>query len=415
MYVQLDVGWLVHPFLVNNFKITSQKQIQALKGLGLQSVRYVPSKSDVASLPAGPAQPEVPAPEPEPAEASAPAPAPAAEAKRSVDAWRYRIRSCEQRFVQVCSDYELLERTAQPSPAQARVVSEELVDSCLAEIDQAKDVVLHLLSEQIPDAAGSHSVNVSVLSLLLGRTLGMAGQPLRNLGLAALLHDVGKQVHPPAWGIHGMNVHQRAEGSAERVRYEMHVGESVAITERMALPADVSHIIAQHHEWADGTGFPLRLVAADLERSGQILCLVNGYDRLCNPLDTSAALTPHEILALLYSQYREKFLPEVLTAFVRMMGVYPPGSLIELNDGRFGLVTSVNSAYPLKPSIMVHDPGAVDGPLLLLELQASPQLGIRRGLNPSRLPRKVLDALLPRQRICYYFEKGSGVGPAKTL
>lgn len=412
MYVQLDVGWLVHPFLVNNFKITSHKQLQALQGLGLQTVRYVPGKSDASSLPAEPALNDGP-PAQEPAAASEPAPA--AEAKPSVDAWRYRIRSCEQRFVQARSDYDLLERTVQPAPSQARIVSENLIDSCMAEIDQSQDVVLHLLSEQIPDGAGSHSVNVSVLALLLGRTMGLAGQPLRNLGLAALLHDVGKQVHPPAWGIHGMNVQQRAQGSAERVRYEMHVGESVALTRRMALSADVTHIIAQHHEWADGTGFPLRLVAADLERSGQILCLVNGYDRLCNPLDTSAALTPHEILALLYSQYREKFLPDVLVAFVRMMGVYPPGSLVELHDGRFGLVTSVNSAYPLKPSIMVYDPGAPEGPLLLLELQASPQLGIRRGLNPSRLPRKVLDALLPRQRICYYFESGKSAGPAKPV
>lgn len=410
MYVQLDVGWLVHPFLVNNFKITSHKQLQTLKGLGLQTVRYVPGKSDASSLPAAPARTAV-----SPAAESAAAPEPAAEAKPSVDAWRYRIRSCEQRFVQVRSDYDLLERTVQSAPSQARMVSENLIDSCMAEIDQSQDVVLHLLSEQIPDGAGSHSVNVSVLALLLGRSMGLASQPLRNLGLAALLHDVGKQVHPPAWGIHGMNVHQRAQGSAERVRYEMHVGESVALTERMALSADVTHIIAQHHEWADGTGFPLRLVAGDLERSGQILCLVNGYDRLCNPLDTSAALTPHEILALLYSQYREKFLPDVLASFVRMMGVYPPGSLIELHDGRFGLVTSVNSAYPLKPSIMVYDPGALEGPLLLLELQASPQLGIRRGLNPSRLPRKVLDALLPRQRICYYFEAGKGAQPAKSV
>ncbi|GGH58682.1 HD family phosphohydrolase [Comamonas phosphati] len=412
MYVQLDVGWLDHPFWVNNFKITSSQQLQTLKGLGLQTVHYVPGKSDAFSLQAEPVRTDVlPAQE----SAAANQPAPAAEARSPVDAWRCRIRSCEQRFMQVRGDYDRLEKTVQPAPSQARMVGESLIDSCMAEIDQSQDVVLHLLSEQIPDGAGSHAVNVSVLALLLGRAMGMPGQPLRNLGLAALLHDVGKQVHPPAWGIHGMNVQQRAQGSPERVRYEMHVGESVALTRRMALSADVSHIIAQHHEWADGTGFPLRLAAAELERSGQILCLVNGYDRLCNPLDTSAALTPHEILAWLYSQYREKFLSDVLVAFVRMMGVYPPGSLIELHDGRFGLVTSVNSAYPLKPSIMVYDPGAPEGPLLLLELQASPQLGIRRGLNPSRLPPKVLDALLPRQRICYYFEAGKGTRPADSV
>lgn len=413
MYVQLDVGWLVHPFLVNNFKITTPKQLQALKELGLQTVRYDPSRSDLSSLPADLAQV---APSPELAAESPPEAArPGAEAMPSVDAWRYRVKACEQRFVQVQRDYELLERTVQQTPAQARMISENVIDGCMDELAQSQDVVLHLLSEQIPEAAGAHSVNVTVLALLLGRAMGMPGPQLRDLGMAGLLHDVGKQVVPPAPGIHGMNVFQRAESDAERVRYEQHVGESVAVAQRMGLSAAVTTAIAQHHEWADGSGFPLRLLAADTERSGQILCLVNGYDRLCNPLDTSAGMTPHEVLALLYSKYREKFPPEVLATFVRMIGVYPPGSLIELNDGRFGLVTSVNSAYPLKPSIMVYDPGSAAGPLFLLALQESPQLGIRRGLNPSRLPREVLDALLPRQRICYYFEKAVGMGPAKAV
>src|SRR5256885_4206038 len=76
-----------------------------------------------------------------------------------------------------------------------------------------------------------------------------------------------------------------------------------------------------------------------------------------------------------------------------MMGVFPPGSVVELTDGRHAMVMSVNASRPLKPSVMVHDAGvpAAQAPVLALEL--FPELGIRRGVAPAQLPRDALDYL----------------------
>ena len=87
-----------------------------------------------------------------------------------------------------------------------------------------------------------------------------------------------------------------------------------------------------------------------------------------------------------------------------MMGVYPPGSVVQLSDERFALVVSVNSARPLKPSVLIHDPGVPLEEALVVDLEQAGDLGIRRSLRPLQLTKAAIDYLSPRQRMCYFFE-----------
>lgn len=402
MFVQLDVGWLNHPFPVSRFKIASQAQIDTLKSLGLQSVRCVPHKSDDWPSETRP----TPAHEAASASASASEPSPDGGLNMPLSAqhWREQLAGCNARFQQVERGYEMIAAAIAQDPEQAREPAESLVEGCLAELVGPQDVAIHLLSDGVGSSQSVHSVNVTVLSLLLGRALSVDASSLRALGLAALLHDSGKD-QAGADGLHGLALAPVAD-EAQRERYRSHVGESVAIAQRMGLPPAVTTAIAQHHEWADGTGFPLSLVAEDMDLAGQILALINTYDRLCNPGDAQVSpLTPHEALAQLFSRLRDKFAAPVLNAFIRMMGVFPPGSVIELTDGRYAMVMSVNGSRPLKPCVMVHDPLVQSAQAPLLALESCPELGIRRGISPAQLPRDALDYLSPRQRVCYYFER----------
>jgi hypothetical protein len=99
----------------------------------------------------------------------------------------------------------------------------------------------------------------------------------------------------------------------------------------------------------------------------------------------------------------------VLSAFIRMMGVYPPGSVVQLIDGRYALVVSVNSVRPLKPRVIVHEATVPRHEALILDLESQPGIGIRRSLKPAALPADAFDYLAPRQRVAYYFENS---GPA---
>lgn len=97
-----------------------------------------------------------------------------------------------------------------------------------------------------------------------------------------------------------------------------------------------------------------------------------------------------------------------------MMGVYPPGSVVQLTDERYALVVSVNSSRPLKPRVIVYDTRVPKNEALILDLEQNPALGIRRSLKPSGLPRAAMDYLSPRQRICYFFERSVDKVPVEV-
>jgi len=193
--------------------------------------------------------------------------------------------------------------------------------------------------------------------------------------------------------------------------FQEHVAQSVQLGKAMELSRPSLLAIAQHHELADGTGFPARIKVESMTAGARILALVNRYDNLCNPTRPGAALTPHESLALIFAQLKTRFDKTALSAFIRMMGVYPPGSVVQLIDDRYGIVVSVNSTRPLKPRVIVHDAGVPRHEALILDLEHAPQLGIRRSVKPVNLPQASLDYLAPRQRIAYFFEQVEGLPP----
>ncbi|MFT4242067.1 MAG: DUF3391 domain-containing protein [Acidovorax sp.] len=412
MYIQLDVGWMRHPFPVSSFRVASAEQIATLRQLGLTEVRYVPHKSDPGQRELVPSAWSVPAMESAPsngldAGGALPSADRAAQRRRELLEMQNRtLAVCNQRFGEATRQYQSLERVVSDNPLQARATSEELVNGCVDELLENGDSVIRLLSEGVGERNAQHPVNVMVISLLLGRTLGMKSTELHDLGVAALLHDLGKIKLPP-------NLRQPTPSliPMERTRYESHVAESVALAKRMELPEAVVTAIARHHEMADGSGFPLRLYGPDLDRASQVLALVNHYDRMCNPAAGVDALTPHEALSIIFAQLKARFGSVVLGAFIRMMGVYPPGSVVQLVNDRYAIVASVNSSRPLRPKVIVYDPSVPKDEAPILDLEAVPELGIRRCIKPAQLPRDALDYLSPRQRICYFFERAVSPDP----
>lgn len=408
MYVQLDLAWMEHPFPVGSFRIASPEHIQTLRSLGLSELRYIPSKSDPEWALGPPAEgaAAVLSSAGAVAERDAP-PSAVVSAGGAPDAHRIRwveqhraLEACNQRFTDATRRYEEIVQSVQADPQAAHAQSDAMVSGCVSDVLSNSDSVIRLLSEGVGERNALHPINVMVVSLLLGKTLGCKSDELHDLGIAALLHDLGKVMLPPhlAQPFPSMT-------APERLRYQAHVGESVALVERMGFPSAVLTAIAQHHEMADGSGFPLRLLGEDMSRAGHVLAIVNHYDRMCNPVHGGEAFTPHEALSIIFAQLKARFDPVVLGAFIRMMGVYPPGSIVQLVNDRYAIVASVNSTRPLRPKVIVHDPRVPKEEALLLDLETVPELGIRRSLRPSQLPREALDYLSPRLRICYFFER----------
>jgi HD-GYP domain-containing protein (c-di-GMP phosphodiesterase class II) len=235
--------------------------------------------------------------------------------------------------------------------------------------------------------------------MLMGKVCGLAETDLQDLGVGALTHDAGKVELP-------LRLHQPDPRftSAEMSLYRDHVAHGVALGRRMGLTPGALLVIAQHHEHCDGTGFPQGLDINRMSVAARMVALVNRYDNLVHPARGVQALTPHEALSLLFAQGQGRYDPAILSTFVRMMGVYPPGSVVQLTDDRYAIVESVNAGRPLKPKVMVHDPRVPREQALLLDLAAEQHLGIRRAMPVAELPRAAAEYLGPRQRMTWYFE-----------
>jgi putative nucleotidyltransferase with HDIG domain len=426
MFVHLDVGWMSHPFPLSSFRITSPAQVATIRSLGLERVRWSPLQSDpetVASseAPGATAHPVVAANDPDgpdAAGAEAPVTVPGridaagpsieeragAERRRRLDVQREALKTCERQYgeaARACRQtIELVAGRPREARAQAEALAQALVDKMLGD----QELCIRMLTESAADKASTHAMNVGIVSLLMGRCFGFGAEEMQDLGVGAMLHDIGKLDLPPRMR------HREDNFSASEVRvYEEHVELGMVHARRMGLSPGAAAVIAQHHEHADGSGFPAQLNSDRMTMAARIVALVNRYDNLCNPRLLAKAMTPHESLSLLFAQGRSKFDTSILGAFIKMMGVYPPGSTVLLTDDRYGMVVAVNSSRPLKPSVLVHDSGVPREEALVLDLELSPGLGIRRSIKPQQLPPTALEYLAPAPRVAYFFEPAAPV------
>lgn len=395
MFVQLEGGWLSHPFPLSAFKLSSPEQIDTLRQLGLSRVHWVPGKSDPPTD-AGAAQPEALVGVPSGVD-EAPPTGPEVQAQELL-LQRASVQRCESQRTRAETALRQLLSDATTQPQAAGRATLALTQSLLSDMLDEEEVGIRLVGAS-SDRELSHAMNVSVIALLIGRMLGMTEAELLDLGVGALLHDIGKQCLAPRH-------RQQADGqsAAEVQAYREHVDLGVQTGRRMGLSAGALAVLAQHHEQADGGGFPRRLPGDQISLPARVLCIVNRYDGLCNPRNGRPGLTPHEAVALLFAQHRHRFDGTVLNAFIRMMGVYPAGSVVQLTDDRYALVVAANSSRPLKPRVLVFDAAVARAHALLINLEQVRDLGIRRSVHAQRLPAEALHYLNPRPRVAYYFE-----------
>lgn len=392
-----EIGWLRHPFMFNEFLIGNARQIHALQALGLKEIEWIPERSTAEPL----AVAAAPVADEEDFGALALS-GMLDEKKLRIE----RVRRRREQFARREREYEkdavaagdILKQIA-GRPNEAHALAKALVDRVVDGLIGAENEIIQLVNSKVRDAGlAFHSMNVMFLSLMLGKGLGLEREELKALGLGALLHDAGK-----------IEVPQRILRATERTPpeeefYRAHVGYGIkAVAGARDLPTPVRNIIACHHERFDGSGFPNRLAGEKIPKLARLVAIANRYDNLCNPFDLRQAKTPAEAVAHLFRKEAAHFQPEALQAFVRMLGVYPPGSFVSLSNGAIGLVVEVDSRDLLRPTVMLHDADIPRSEALLLELRDT-DLKIAGAVSPATLPVAVVEYLAPRGRLDYYVD-----------
>jgi putative nucleotidyltransferase with HDIG domain len=242
-----------------------------------------------------------------------------------------------------------------------------------------------------------HSLNVMLLSVLLGKTLDLSPEELKVLGEGALLHDIGATRVPDTV------LRNPRRNRYEEEFYRLHTvyGAEIAREIGVLAPSAVE-IIAAHHEYMDGSGYPAGLSGERIPRLARIVGIVNRYDNLCNPLQQMSAMTPAEALSVLFKSDVGRWDPVLLQKLVKVLGVYPPGSLVQLSNGNQGVVVTTNHANALRPTVLVFDPSVPRNEAVIVDLAEAVDVSVDTALRPADLEPAALAYLAPRRRLSYF-------------
>lgn len=401
VYVHLDLKWFEHPFAFNNFRIKDNEQIKIIRSLGLLKVRYDPARSE---LKPPPSVVEIDV------DQLAPLPLtehPALAAKRALIAkikqQRESAARIETAFVDTARTIHNVEKNLLLHPEETIEQANRLVDQIADSILSAPELAIHVMGDKIGgEELYFHSLNVTMLSLMMARDIKMPAEAVRALGMGALFHDIGRREIP-----NQILMKIDPLSQAEQNYYQLHCQYGVDIAQKLKFPAGTLPIIAEHHELYDGSGYPKKLKGEAIRLLPRIVAIANHYDELCNPLNVANAQTPHEALATMFARSRAKFDPKLLQVFVRCLGVYPPGTIVQLSNGAIGMVATINTARPMKPMVVVYDAQVPKEEAILVDMENEGDVNIAKAIRPTQLPREIYNYLSPRKQVSYYFAAGT--------
>ncbi|MFQ5757766.1 MAG: HD-GYP domain-containing protein [Acidiferrobacterales bacterium] len=246
---------------------------------------------------------------------------------------------------------EIMDGTLE-SAREGKVVDTELatkvVDDMVASVGRNPDglIVLSYLKDAEKYNA-LHSIRTCILALAFGRHMAFTKAQLRLIGLGTLLHDVGMVKVPT-------EILEKPAGLSEREfeQMESHVHHGVAILKASpGFPPEAIQLVEQHHERHDGSGYPARLTGEAIGMSGSIGAIVDVYDAITSQRIYRESVSAEDALKRMYEWRHKDFNAELVEEFIKCMGIFPIGSLVELNTGGIGVVITINRVRRLKPKV----------------------------------------------------------------
>ena len=225
-----------------------------------------------------------------------------------------------------------------------------VVEKIIGHLIDVKHIVGKLADIRIlDDYTFAHSVNVCIMSLSTGIIMGYSKLRLRELGLGAILHDVGK-VKVPDEIINKCG--PLTEKEFEEIKRHTILGYEM-LNNHSEITPNAAKISLQHHECYNGTGYPNGVKDSDIHEYSRIVALADVYDALTADRVYKNAILPYEAMEIIIASSGYQFDPEIVRIFVENSEIYPIGSTVELNTGEFGVVVDVNRTLPTRPTVQL--------------------------------------------------------------
>jgi len=230
---------------------------------------------------------------------------------------------------------------------------QESVDGMIDSLFRNRDALLTILKLKTYDEyTFTHSLNVGVLAMSVGRSLNLSRDELSALCMGGMFHDVGKTGVPEKI--------LNKPGRLTEAEFEVMKGHPVIgfnlLEHYKNIPSISLDVIRFHHERIDGSGYPDGLVESRMGPHIVISGMADVYDALSTDRVYHKGMPPHEALKIVFSLRGKQFPPEMVDTFIHSLGIYPPGTTVKLNTGETSVVHSVNHSSMLRPkTIIVFD------------------------------------------------------------
>lgn len=379
----LDQPWYRTPFLLHKWLVSNPDDIAQLKRHGIQVVTIDTKRGlDVGAAPAP--TPDSTTEEETPATVPAEAAEPVSNghlspAAASAAVYRQAMEAVERVFRDI-------EAGQPPKIVALKPVVRDLLKQI---IEQPEAMMIQFCLDKMRRFDGTlanHGMDVCVLTLILAVENGCTESEMEAMGLGALLHDIGFVRLP-------RNLYRKTAALTEQEQVLMRQHPQLAATvlsQVDQVPDIVTQLIAEHHEFQDGNGFPKRVKPGAVSPLTQLLALADAYDDLVTTRYGRAPLLPHDAIRQLFvlgakGRY-DKTLVEVA---IKVLGVYPLGSLIKLNTNECAVVIGLNHEDRLRPRIRIikSTTGEPQQHPLDIDLQNQPadqpNRSILRALDPA--------------------------------
>lgn len=225
----------------------------------------------------------------------------------------------------------------------------EQVNSVLETVVRKHQVAeLYLDIRTADDDTLDHSITVCVLSLIVGATLGLPAERLLTLGMAAMVHDIGKKAVPPE-----VLAKRENHTPGELKVLQEHSKQGYQRLREAGFDVAIAKVALYHHERWDGSGYVNKLAGENIDLLSRIVAVADTYDDLIRGLTYKQKYLPHEAMEFLYGTGNIYFDVRVVKAFTGSISAYPLGSIVKLSSGEIGIVINVHKTTAPRPIVKI--------------------------------------------------------------
>jgi HD-GYP domain-containing protein (c-di-GMP phosphodiesterase class II) len=245
-----------------------------------------------------------------------------------------------------------LKEGKRPNVANINDIADQLIEM----VENAEDIKdIHELvgyinkSDKLGDKYAVSGINCAILSIIIGKEFQLTPIRMKNLVIAAMLHDVGMLKIPERI------LEKKGDLTPEELAVvKMHPTVSFQITTKvLGFPEGVARIIIQHHERWDGNGYPSKLSGEQINLLARILAVTDSFEAMNRSKAYRSSMIGYAAMKQILNENSKKYDASIVKMLVKVLGIYPPGSFVILNDTSIGKVIRVKPVAPLRPVIKV--------------------------------------------------------------